>query len=67
MTSNPAQLLASTFESSAGSASGRTSELTTVYNPGPTRAVNFLLTKLKKHGLFERAGRIRCKLYDSVV
>jgi L-serine dehydratase len=33
---------------------------------GPMRAANFLLVKLKKHGLFERAARIRCDLYGSL-
>jgi len=33
---------------------------------GPMRAANFLLVKLKKHGLFERTARIRCDLYGSL-
>ena len=33
---------------------------------GPMRAANFLLVKLKKHGLFERTNRIRCDLYGSL-
>jgi L-serine dehydratase len=33
---------------------------------GPMRAANFLLVKLKKHGLFERTARIRCELYGSL-
>jgi len=33
---------------------------------GPMRASNFLLVKLKKHGLFERTARIRCDLYGSL-
>ena len=33
---------------------------------GPMRAANFLLVKLKKHGLFERTVRIRCELYGSL-
>jgi L-serine dehydratase len=33
---------------------------------GPMRAANFLLAKLKKHGLFEQAARIRCELYGSL-
>jgi L-serine dehydratase len=33
---------------------------------GPMRAANFLLTKLRKHWLFERAARIRCELYGSL-
>jgi L-serine dehydratase len=33
---------------------------------GPMRAANFLLAKLKKHGLFERTARIRCQLCGSL-
>jgi L-serine dehydratase len=33
---------------------------------GPMRAANFLLTKLKKHSMFDRAARIRCELYGSL-
>jgi L-serine dehydratase len=33
---------------------------------GPMRAANFLLFKLKKHGLFERTSRVRCELYGSL-
>ena len=33
---------------------------------GPMRAANFLLIKLKKHGLFERTARIRCELFGSL-
>jgi L-serine dehydratase len=33
---------------------------------GPMRAANFLLVKLEKHGLFDRATRIRCELYGSL-
>jgi L-serine dehydratase len=33
---------------------------------GPMRAANFLLTKLRRHWLFERAARIRCELYGSL-
>jgi L-serine dehydratase len=33
---------------------------------GPMRAANFLLAKLRKHGLFDRAARIRCDLYGSL-
>ncbi|MGD9253273.1 MAG: L-serine ammonia-lyase [Holophagae bacterium] len=33
---------------------------------GPMRAANFLLVKLKKHGLFDRSARIRCDLYGSL-
>jgi L-serine dehydratase len=33
---------------------------------GPMRAANFLLVKLKKHGLFGRTVRIRCELYGSL-
>ena len=33
---------------------------------GPMRAANFLLVKLKKHGLFEQTARIRCELYGSL-
>ena len=33
---------------------------------GPMRAANFLLVKLKKHGLFERTAGIRCELYGSL-
>ena len=33
---------------------------------GPMRAANFLLAKLKKHGLFESTKRIRCDLYGSL-
>jgi L-serine dehydratase len=33
---------------------------------GPMRAANFLLAKLKRHGLFDRTARIRCELYGSL-
>jgi len=33
---------------------------------GPMRAANFLLVKLKKHGLFGRMARIRCELFGSL-
>jgi L-serine dehydratase len=33
---------------------------------GPMRAANFLIVKLKKHGLFERTARVRCDLYGSL-
>jgi L-serine dehydratase len=33
---------------------------------GPMRAANFLLTKLKKHSMFERVAQIRCELYGSL-
>lgn len=33
---------------------------------GPMRAANFLLTKLKRHGLFEKVERIQCELYGSL-
>ena len=33
---------------------------------GPMRAAGFLLTKLRKHGLLDRAARIRCELYGSL-
>ena len=33
---------------------------------GPMRAANFLLVKLRKHGLFERTARIRCELFGSL-
>ena len=33
---------------------------------GPMRAANFLLVKLKKHGLFNQTARIRCELYGSL-
>jgi len=33
---------------------------------GPMRAAGFLLDKLRKHGLFDRAGGLRCELYGSL-
>ncbi len=33
---------------------------------GPMRAANFLLIKLKKHGLFDQTARLRCELYGSL-
>jgi L-serine dehydratase len=33
---------------------------------GPMRAANFLLVKLKRHGLFERVARVRCELFGSL-
>jgi L-serine dehydratase len=33
---------------------------------GPMRAAKFLCQKLRKHGLFERVGRIRVELYGSL-
>ena len=33
---------------------------------GPMRAANFLLVKLKKHGLFEQTARVQCELYGSL-
>ncbi len=33
---------------------------------GPMRAANFLLTKLKNHGLFNEVARIRCELFGSL-
>ncbi len=33
---------------------------------GPMRAANFLLAKLKRHGLFDQISRIRCELYGSL-
>ena len=33
---------------------------------GPMRAANFLLAKLKKHGLFDATAGIRCELYGSL-
>ncbi|MGD9020785.1 MAG: L-serine ammonia-lyase [Lysobacterales bacterium] len=33
---------------------------------GPMRAANFLVAKLKKHGLFEKTARIRCELFGSL-
>ncbi|MCP4897812.1 MAG: L-serine ammonia-lyase [bacterium] len=33
---------------------------------GPMRAANFLLVKLKNHGLFEQTARIQCELFGSL-
>jgi len=33
---------------------------------GPMRAANFLLVKLRKHGLFGRVARIQCELFGSL-
>jgi len=33
---------------------------------GPMRAANFLLAKLKRHGIFESIERIRCELFGSL-
>jgi L-serine dehydratase len=33
---------------------------------GPMRAANFLLAKLRKHGLFEQVARLRCELFGSL-
>ncbi|MCW8925100.1 MAG: L-serine ammonia-lyase [Xanthomonadales bacterium] len=33
---------------------------------GPMCAANFLITKLKKHGIFEKTARIRCELFGSL-
>ena len=33
---------------------------------GPMRAANFLLTKLRKHGVLERTDRVQCELFGSL-